>query len=727
MPDPRFTLALDELKPDQWRLFEKLAAEFLVDEFPALRSMAAASGDGGRDGVTFAVDGESKLVFQYSVTVDWKGKIRQTVDRLSETFPEADQLIYVTNKPIGAMADELRSDLRKSGMYLDVRDRSWFEDRENTTAARQVASAELIELVVAPLLKSRAILDSALKITSEEGRIALVHLALEDADGASERGLTKRAFEALVLAALDGTSADECKSLEEIQAHVRGLIPAGSAQQVDALVASAISRLAARRGPVKLRGSDYHISFEESVALDAKAAQYLLEEAATEVLISRVMEQVGLGDSDHRDVAGETVKNLRLLTESVIFRLGESFASAVTNGDPVPLGYEQIALEVAEMKMLLPFSSDETAELVLAVLDQPSDDARKHFRRIADAYTLFAFLRQTADVQKVLVSVFSDGDIWLDTSAVLPLIGESLIEDSSARNYTSLLRAAVDAGLKLYVTGGVLEEVERHINRSVVYANTRDWKGRIPFVYSAYVLSGRPTADFVAWADEIRGQSRPVDDVMDYLRDVFSIHRRDLTELAEAAPVALRGAVQELWRESHDRRRNSDDSWLDPATVSRLVDHDVENTVGVIQMRKTSPLSHMGYRAWWLTLDATASRLKSHLIEQLGKDAPASPVLSPDFLSQLFRLGPLRTAIEREQRVQFPLVTNISRMENIPPELIALADKIRSENAGLDERLIRRHVRDALDEVRAKSGRMASGGTLGMEREIAKRLRTNKR
>src|SRR5687767_14800024 len=111
MPNPRLELALDLIKPADWRTFEILAAEFLVVEFPLLRTTASASGDGGRDGELFVVDGEPTVGFQYSVTVDWEAKIKSTVARLGDTFPSITRLVYVTNKEIGAKADDLVANL----------------------------------------------------------------------------------------------------------------------------------------------------------------------------------------------------------------------------------------------------------------------------------------------------------------------------------------------------------------------------------------------------------------------------------------------------------------------------------------------------------------------------------------------------------------------------------------------------------------------------------------
>ena len=355
------------------------------------------------------------------------------------------------------------------------------------------------------------------------------------------------------------------------------------------------------------------------------------------------------------------------------------------------------------------------------VLEQPSPQTQAHLRRLADAYTLFAFLKQTPDVQKVMLNVFSEGDIWMDTTAILPLIGESLVDDPEERHFTILMRAAVDAGLLLFVTEGVVEEVERHLNLAVAYGHNRTstWTGRVPFLYSAFVLSGRPENEFLDWQRDICGREQPLQDVSDYLADEFSIETRNLLEYSDAASLELRGVVQELWNETHERRRQRGDYGADQGTRSRLVAHDVENSVGVIEYRRTIGPSPMGYLAWWLTFDGTAMKMKDHLRERLGPQAPPSPVLSPDFLTQLLRLGPLRTAIEQDLRVQLPLLTDMSVNHYAPQALLDLARETREKSSSQNERVVRREVRDAVNRARQQMGPAAVGGVRAMEDRIS--------
>lgn len=540
--------------------------------------------------------------------------------------------------------------------------------------------------------------------------------------------MTKSSFESLVLAALHDTNSENRVKLETVVSAVEASLPAGYESQIEALVKSALSRLSAKGGRVKRHNStdDYCLSFEETKRVAQETAQFLHEETVLERELLRAVSDSGASLGLEEEELTAVARDLRIGIETLLLRRGESFAAASSTGVMSLLDTTELLSSVAAIKRspANKLTPEHAAFAIVEVLDRPSTEVQAHLRRLSDAYTLMAFLRQTPDVQKVVLKMFSEGDIWLDTSVVLPLIAETLVDDASERHQTAILRAAVDAGLRLFVTEGVVEEVERHLNRCVIYARSahQEWRGQVPFVYTAYTLAGQPREALSGWLENFRGTSRPVQDVSDYLRDIFSIETRSLLSEADVAPKELRGAVGELWHEVHERRRNRGLSDLDAFTRDRLIAHDVENTVGVMQLRTRHQAAPLGYRAWWLTLDRTAYRLDGHLRSRLGQDAPKSPVLSPDFLVQLLRLGPLRSAVHREKRADLPLIADLSRLNYVSGELLTAAEEVRTANKNLDDRLAQRNVRDALDSMRTRAGPVALAGVRAAENRVLSRL-----
>ncbi|MEU6214243.1 hypothetical protein ABZ891_30650 [Streptomyces sp. NPDC047023] len=723
MSRERLKLALQTLESGDWRTFEEFAADFLVVDYPTLRTMAAPQGDKGRDGQLYIPSEQPTDMVQYSVAQDWKAKINQTLRRLDDNFTQVRRLIYATSRVIGPAADDLvATTMMNRNVILDIRDASWFLERRGTHPQRANASESLCRKIVDPLLTKENISKQVgLALTDEEARLGLLHLALQNQDEATQKGLTRDSFESLTLSALHDTSPEHSLPRGEIHTRVIHFLPAGHEQQIDAQVDGALSRLSGKKGRIKHHkvSDSFCLSHDERERLAERVAEFVQSEALLEASLIEAAKFCG-GDPS-TEPTSETGAEIRASLEWLLLKRGESFAEAVRTGEMNHADKEQIEsiLNDEPVKKRHGLQVKTVAETLIHALDGPDQQVKAHLRRLADGYTLFSFLQQTPDVQKVVVSLFSEGEFWLDSSVILPILAETLIEDSQQRNYTTIFRAATEAGIRLYVTDGVIEEVERHLNRCLMFSRTevRAWNGSVPFLYAAYTLSGRARSGFIEWLEDFRGNVRPVEDVRLFLEEELLIYRKSLASEAESAPVELRAAVQEVWSEAHERRRNPRDSDWDPVVTQRLVAHDVENTVGIIELRSRSSTSPMGHRHWLVTLDKVAFRLKRELGQRLV-EAPSSPVLSPDFLSQFLRIGPLRAAVEREQRVNLPLLVDVSRYDYLPRDLVEIADSVRSNLAGKNERLVRRGIRDALDKLRTETGIEAAGGLKAAEERI---------
>ena len=416
---------------------------------------------------------------------------------------------------------------------------------------------------------------------------------------------------------------------------------------------------------------------------------------------------------------------VRTAVETILLRQGETFASAVTTGSPIRAGEPDTEAAVRDAMLAAGISpktaSGRAAQIFEAtthiVLTEPSEPVQEFFRAFADAYTLFAFLRQTPDVQSAVIKLYSIGEIWLDTSILLPLFAETLMDDPSRRRFTNMLSAARECGLSLYMTQGVLEELESHTYLSIQYARkSRTWRSRDPFLGTAMVLSGRDLRELPNWMEQFRGYVRPLDDLVQYLDEEHGITLGSLEKEAEAMSPEIRGVVQEVWHEAHERRRGEE---LDMITLGKLVAHDVENYLGVIGRRKQELDNPYGYRSWWLTLDHTAYKVAPRLESACGREAPDSPVMTPDFMVSYLAIGPMRAKLNRKSETQLPLsVADLGPGENVPAELIDEARKVRGEMHGVSDRVVRREVRDKLDTLRRRQGPYAEGGLRHVQLEL---------
>jgi hypothetical protein len=617
-----------------------------------------------------------------------------------------------------------------------VRDREWFLTQRNHSAAVQAEADEFSQLIANPLTSGETSLErQAQALDDLEAKAAFVYLRLQWEDDTREKGLTRVCFEAMVRAVLRHTTSDERLPRAKIKEQIARLLPAHHAATRDAQVDGALKRLAKVHIRHWQKADEFCLTWAERERLadrlaEMEALDSTLRGALRDMLVRVAHEE---GSDLTEPLLSESVERTRAVLERVLLDRGEAFAEAVLKDQGANLRFEDVEAVVYKDLTVRPGKGIEprlVAATVTSLMVDPPEDVKKYLRSLADTYTLFAFMRETPDVQSAVIKIFAEGDIWLDTTVVLPLFAEDLL-DESARAHAHMLHAVRESGLRLYVTEGVIEELTAHIHKSKGYfraLSRGDAYGPEPFLLSCYRLSGRDPGEFEHWLETFCGASRPADDIIDYLVDFFGIELSNLSEYVNTADETLRAMVGEIWHEARDERDRKAAALgippTDPAIRARLVAHDVENYVGVVRRReqRRERRSAFGYKTWWLTLDGTAFRVHKELADRLMDRPPASPAISPDFMLHYLAVGPIRARLSRRTEETLPLMLNMSILDAVPRSLIDLADTLRKELVDLPAHVVRRKIRDTLDEARVLLGAQAAAGEAGLSEEIKRRL-----
>ena len=726
MTRTRFEFALQNVHPTLWEHFENLATTFLTDEYSKLRTLAGHA-DKGRDAILWQPEDEPTVIIQCSLRKDWEQKITESAKLIYRNFSDTRILVYVTNQRIGPKADEQVAIVRKKyGLFLDIRDATWFLDRENRSRATATAADEFSRPIVDPILaKSSLIETSDDSLTSAEGKAAVIFLSMQFEDSSRERGLTKLSYDALVRAALKDSHNENRMSRDSICATVKRMIQNDDEVKVEQYTNAALDRLKKHSIRHWMKEDEFCLTFEERQRrTEALVRLELLDhELDLELLESLRWSYDSAEQPQDDDDLENLIPIVRRVLERFLLQRGEAFAQSLSDGQMVLFSQEEI--EAICVDQLNRVSGDQSNAVTIigtaieSVLVRPTKNTQEYLRALADAYTLFAFLRQVPDVQRAVQKLFSYGRIWLDTSAALPLLAEMLL-DEEERSYTRTLRAACDAGMDLFVTPGVVEELFYHINHSRKCQQLgAEWRSRTPFLYSAYLWSGRPVDDFTRWTVEFIGTSRPLDDIVDFLFEIAKIKRRSLIDEVEKADDTLRFAVDEYWRKLHRGRSRAYDASRDPQVADSLADHDIENFLGVIVARQSeSRVNSLGHEHWWLTLDRRAYRAASEICSSEGIASLDSPVMSFDFLIDYLAVGPRRSDVSRSEEKLLPLMLDMSLLDGIPEDIREVAEAARSEMSGFSDRLVRREIRDRLDAAKLRRGPVARAGIDAIEQDI---------
>lgn len=705
----RFDMAMERLTGADWQQFEQLASSFLASDFPALRTMAAPSGDGGRDSELFTDDGEPTIAVQYSVASDWSAKITGTFKRLEETFPHVSTLVYLTNQKIGAKADDLRKGLRLSGKVLDIRDRAWFLDRSNIDRNREEAAESLARKFVDPLLPSGLINKTmVIGLDTEGAKTALLFLEMQVQDTDRSLGLTKASYDTLTLAALRDTNTANRLKKSDIYLRVQSFLPSHPQVQIRMKVDASLRRLEQKSIRHRKDQDEYHLHEAEIVRVkDSVARIDLLRRDFEADLLQVLAVTQGVRLTDERAF----VDAARRVLETYFLRKGEDFAQATIMSEPHEVDsttMKDVVLQVVQNK--IGATGRPPVEILLSVINTlvttPSEAASAYLRLLLESYTLFAFLAATPDVQKATRSMFGSGEIWLDTSVVLPVLAETALPEHN-RPFTEMFKQAHNAGLRLHVTSGVLEEIERHINRSKSYVSLESWVGSVPFLFSVFAMSGGTKSAFSSWTEKFVGTQDPIQDLADYLSKSHRISLESASthdHVSETLAQAVRGA----WQDVHTERRRSDDQQL-----LRLAAHDAEMYLHVLSSRlHQHGRAPLGYTDWWLTLDSKARTIMDRVDRELRPKVNIGPVLSIDYLIRYLAFGPSRNKVDVTGSSLARVYADIL-VEPIPSELMSLVTELRTKHADLPENVVQRRIRDTLNRERSRLGLIDAGGPIG--------------
>lgn len=738
----RLEKALTEIKNTEWRHFEKFASSFLSDDYPNLRTTASSSGDLGRDAELFSTDGKPNIVFQYSVTIDWNAKIKKTIERLRENFTNVFMLIYVTSQEIGANGDKIKSDmLDKFQIVVDIRDRNWFIERCLANKFRIDVSEHLYDAVIQTAsMNEKIIMSSSQVFDNVESRAALVFLEMQLHDDSREKGLTRVSFEALTRAALRGTDSGNRLSRQSLYDKVCLMLPAQDKLSVSKHVDSAVNKLSKRVIKHWKADDTFCLSSDENSRINNNLLEISVSDRKLhEEIKSLLVKSLPASDGVYSII----ISRVKRLIESFLLARGEVFASAVNQDVQYSINKEEdiekfIINDISNNKLSLEEISLTKNKVIkesyvkfisvfiVEVLKNSGEELRTHLRRMANSYTVMAFLRQTPDVQSAVKKMFSHGDIWVDTGIMLFLIAESLSDEEL--QFTLMIKTAIKAGVNFFVTQGVVQEIERHLNRCLTYTNMShsQWEGNIPFLYSAYIRNGNDKNRFSRWVENFKGNARPLDDLIAYFRDEHDIIVYDLHEEADKVPQDLRFIVKEVWTKIHENRRAKNNQFSDNLSLIKLADHDTENYLGVMgrQNRPEERETSMGYISWWLTLDRAAFSLYNEVkgIRTGPRFVVTSPVMSPDFMVNYLTLGPGRTKISKEQESILPVLLELRINDDLTDDLLRIAERVRDEYKDLPERTIQRKVRDKLDEERKRLGQIGISGASAIENEVLNSL-----
>ncbi len=561
-------------------------------------------------------------------------------------------------------------------------------------------------------------------MAQREERVIATYLQLELRDKDPAKGLTKSCVEALITYTLREATPETLVSRDAVRTNVARNMPGSAAERAYGLADASLARLV-RQDVVKHHRKEdgFTLAFPFRERMGERLQAMLAERASLleECAVRAEAIALRLGIDFAYDPASVAADALVLLSVTLCERGRLAALAAVGKASFFDrrrsledVASELLRRDAALFGSLSSLGSDHFLALVPTVAEElaqyPTERLLTQLRSVSDAYCLQFMLQQTPDVQGSLRKILAGTSLLVDTSVLIPCMAERLLP-AEQRRLSNLLRGAAALGCQLVVGDDVLNEIDTHLER-VRYSyrvRTERLIGQLGAAGAGYFeaalirafLEGREAGRFNGSFDDFialfKGESTPLQDLVEYLREDLSVEYDEMRERKRALDQSEIATLFEAWK-AHKRRR----AWVDEAAFEMLVLHDVRAFLLVEQLRRERHAAETyGHRWWWLVLDGNAF----HFDRTRRTTGGGRVCMSPDFFARYISLAPKPPGMSAAARDLLPAALEVAGLGLIPAEL--REEAIRTYQAAKDqpEYLRRRTLRDMVNAAFAAKDR----------------------
>lgn len=689
--------------------------EFFNSFYPALAGInfvpLGGLNDGGADAFEseclFVGAGAAKsTIYQATVQVDHRAKIRATVRRLRETERDLGLLQYVTARGVSQIDKEEEHLTAELGVPIRIRDKKWIAANINHSRQTMAAFSNHLEPHLT-FLKELGGASTVGRSANLPARTLCVFLGQEVDRRRGNTQLLEAVTDSLILWALEGTDPDEglFMTRAEISDKIASALPT-SQQFVRGVFNHRIKQLAAKGNPTGreirwYRKSDKFclpyetrkIATKENIE-DETLKQSVMDEY--EKRAARALDDIGEGSNlTPNDIAPLAHRTLELTFE----REGLELAGFLTNSWREDLrvsvsDHVDSAIDDFHLSGNTAVAAKEITLLVLREAFYDSTESERiYYGKLSRAYALMLTLRNEPRVVEYFRSMSSNFVLFVGSDIIVRALSERYLapEDQMTVN---MLRILKEAGATLILTHMTVEEVHAHLKitdnefRDVMQElepymdkNIIRHSGKIlirAYFYAKFdpLLDRAPQgwAEFIGQICDItqlQRESISRDQIKQYLLAKFGLEffdRADISKLVnEQEADQLTQAIQSIKSENV------------------LARNDARHILAVYGQRRELKEGHQatpyGYRTWWLTHESRVRQCTRKLVRSHG----AEYIIRPDFVLNFVALSPSAAAVRESYGKVFPTLLGVRLSNRLKEEVFRDVMRRAKEARVVDE------------------------------------------
>ena len=650
--------------------FERFSQDFLSVLEGRKFVPVGGTHDGGADGLFDC--GAGRSYYQFTIQENHRDKIRKTVARLAEFGRDVKTLYYLTSRFIPHVDKEEDLLTEELGVIVKIRDRKYvlshINDSTGTISAYNnhlSAYTQFLERLTRP--------DSSFTSAHVKDPSAFVFLQHEVSNRLGDRKLVHSLTDSMLLWALSDTDPERGVFLTECEISERIFDRFPWAKKI--LVGHIRQRLEALRTKNSTGREIRWYRKEQKYCLPFETRQVIKEEnQMDESLKIQFIEELKLiaselfdgDDGDYQLVADASLR----VVHTVFEKQGLLFAHFLVSSDRTDAP-PVIADCIDEVLDTLPVAAtdketyrDHVESIIRKVFYHGSPTQREYLTNLSRTYVLLFTLQAEPRIIEYFSTMSASFRLYLGSDIIVKALSERYLEkeDQVARN---LLKMASAAGIKLFLSECVLEEVYTHI-RGTYYEFINYFADVEPYITGEIARnSGKILirSYFYAKAEgKVNGWKKYLGQFLTYTnidrpegreelrKYLVSEYQLTFTENVELEAVTIEKDVGLLSAAmlSNDDKKNEKLAYNTALLVHGIYGLRTKN-------KETSSVSEYGLKTWWMT---NQTRVLKHTVDII-RNKRSQYIMRPEYILNFIAMSPNCEQVRTSFKSIFPSVFGV--------------------------------------------------------------------
>jgi hypothetical protein len=633
--------------------------------------------DKGIDGLSylFSKTGYEKTIFQLSTELNTLGKLDNSLQKLIDNKIPFDSLTYVTNRPVlnkDTIIDTLVDKFKKP---IRIFEQNWFVTHANHSHATINCYYTFIDSYLHEFNKP----GRSVVVSNLVGNTALFVFLRQQLDNNREDiKLDNLLADTLILFGLEGTDPDKdiLKSKVELYDSIKGYVKFDPRVLYDT-IENRLVVLSTKPRKIKYHTAKqgYCLPFETRVEIqnrnlsDVQLMQTFYEQT-TDIVKKYLKEELV--------VVRDLTKLIDEVIHNIFYQQGLEFSNYILHGKSQQV-IEKDLQEVINLVVDTSAVVDKNKEkvkigLLMAIRDivyNGTIEQKKYFKSLSNTYMMMFMLQWNPQIATYFEAMASKLVIYVCTSILVPALSEYYLDDENKRHW-NLLKGANKAGIKLYISDAIIDELKNHFymlrnkyeslfrHNEHIYLNSESETMYIDEIMLRAYIYAKSQNKVFNFEDFLSNFVDPdlqtvKEDLITYLKSEFGIFYSNDESLKIKIEEEEHSKLTERLQENKSQKRAQTDSKI-ILSIYKLREKNNESATSGI----------FGYKTWWLSKDSTTFRAVSDVF---GDKYPVSCYIRPDFLYNYITLAPKKSEVDDMYREVFPSLLGVNLSFHLPPEV----------------------------------------------------------